>query len=145
MLWGIFLLLWGLFWEIVYFYHTLIWMKFHLYSIRHPSFRRHLWQRSSWWTWLCWEGLSLWTMLLPPGTVVLLLWLGPGGWEKTLFTVSLLVAGPVSLRWTDTQLLRLMQRLGTVAAKQWILQGLPLRYLRFLSTTLFRREPREAE
>ncbi|RMF92442.1 MAG: hypothetical protein D6736_03475, partial [Nitrospinota bacterium] len=32
-----------------------------------------------------------------------------------------------------------------VAAKQWILQGLPLRYLRFLSTTLFRREPREAE
>lgn len=49
------------------------------------------------------------------------------------------------MRWADAQIPRLFQQFGTVDAKRWTLEGLPVRYLRFLSAVLFRRKSKEAE
>jgi hypothetical protein len=144
----ILLIAWCLFWEAIYFYHTLIFVKFHLYPVRDPSLWKHIFSdKTTIRSWLCWEGLLLWTILLPLGMGFLLygLWQNEGGVVKVLFSALLLVGGPTSLHWADAKLPQFFQGFGTIAAKRWSLEGLPMRYMRGLSRVLFRRNPQEAE
>ncbi len=89
----------------------------------------------------------MWIILLPLGMAIFLAWLWQtgAGKEGVLFALLIMIGGPISMRWADAQIPRLFQQFGTVDAKRWTLEGLPVRYLRFLSAVLFRRKSKEAE